>query len=439
MSRHALDVWDADVKVGTVAWDSLDDRFDFDYSPGWASRETAYPVSPQIPLRGEAPNSSTVKRFIENLLPEGRALDIVATTHRVAKNNIFGLIRELGRESAGALAFVPEGESPSNRPEKLREVSHSELARRIEERALVPFALWDGRVRLSIAGFQDKLPAFLDGDRIFLAEGALASTHILKPEPADARVAMLVANEHFCMSLTRALGVPVATVRILRVPNPVLVVERFDRAREAERVRRIHIIDACQALDLPVSYKYERNLGSGRDVRQIRDGVSFPRLFSVNDFVTQKAVTAQAFTRWAIAQYLVGNTDAHGKNISFFSQPHGLSLASFYDIVSTVQYPDLDHELAMAFGDEFALEAVSPYAWADFAHRVNVPRQALVREMRRMAGVAQKQAPRLAAAPDYVGEERDVVVRISDFVRSQAAKLIEMTPPTLGVDSKSLE
>lgn len=438
MSRHALGVWDAGAKIGAVGWDSLEDRFTFDYAREWASREDAYAISPQLPLRGDPPDSSTVKRFIENLLPEGRALDIVATTHRVAKNNIFGLIRELGRESTGALTFVPEGESPSNRPDALREVSHAELARRIEERALVPFAVWDGRVRLSIAGFQDKLAAYLDGDRIFLADGALASTHILKPEPADDRFPMLVANEHFCMALVRTLDIAAAPVRILRAPNPVLVVERFDRAREAERVRRIHIIDACQALDLPVSYKYEHNFGNGRDVRHIRDGVSFPLLFSINDFVTQKAVTTQALARWAIAQYLLGNADAHGKNVSFFSQPHGLSLAPFYDIVSTVQYPDLDHELAMAIGDEFALETIGPYAWADFALRVNVPRQALVREMRRMAGVARKQAPELAAAPCYVAEEQNFVARISEFVRLQAEKLEAMAPLILDVDVKVL-
>lgn len=28
------------------------------------------------------------------------------------------------------------------------------------------------------------------------------------------------------------------------------------------RAERLHIIDACQAFDLPVSFKYERNFGS---------------------------------------------------------------------------------------------------------------------------------------------------------------------------------
>lgn len=162
-------------------------------------------------------------------------------------------------------------------------------------------------MRMSIAGYQDKLPVYMEDGRIFLVEGDLASTHILKPEPDGGRLPMLVANEHFSMSLTQRLGLVVAPVSIMRLPNPVLVVERFDRVREPGRVRGVHIIDTCQALDLPVSYKYERNFGSGKDVQNIRDGVSFARLFSVADYTAQKAATRQALARWALFQYLIGS------------------------------------------------------------------------------------------------------------------------------------
>jgi serine/threonine-protein kinase HipA len=57
-------------------------------------------------LHGPKPTSATVRRFIENLLPKGRALDIAATIHKVSRNNIFGLVRELGAETAGALSLT---------------------------------------------------------------------------------------------------------------------------------------------------------------------------------------------------------------------------------------------------------------------------------------------------------------------------------------------
>jgi serine/threonine-protein kinase HipA len=204
--------------------------------------------------------------------------------------------------------------------------------------------------------------------------------------------------------------------------------------RDAERVRRLHIIDACQALDLPVAYKYERNFGSGRDVRNIRDGVSFGRLFSIAQYTVEKAVTRLGLLRWALFQYLIGNADAHGKNMSFFCKPAGLALAPCYDLISVVQYEGLDHELAMAYGDEFRLGQIRPYDWAVFAVRTNIPRALLVREMVRMGKGAAEAAARQAKDSLYVEQERPLVAQIAEFVRRQATSMVEMAPAVARVD-----
>ncbi|MCD6674551.1 MAG: HipA domain-containing protein [Burkholderiaceae bacterium] len=107
--------------------------------------------------------------------------------------------------------------------------------------------------------------------------------------------------------------------------------------------------------------------------------MGFAHRFSTLGFVTKRAGAAQTLLRWAIFQCVVGNADGHGKNVSFFSRPQRLAVAPFYDIVSTVQYGELDADLGMAFGDEFELAAIGPFDWADFAHRANVPRAALRR------------------------------------------------------------
>ena len=438
MSTHALGVFDRPTRVGTVEYDSLDERFSFTFDPSWQIADTSYSISPHIQKSGEPAASSTVRRFLENLLPEGRALDIVSTTHQVSKNNIYGLVRALGQETAGALSFLADGATPQSQISSRREISREELKQRIEDRANLPFTVWDGRVRMSIAGYQDKLSVYVEGERFYLVEGRLATTHILKPEPVEGNLPMLVANEHFCMSLANRLGLPVAPVSIERLPNPVLVVERFDRAREPGRVRRLHMIDACQALNLPVSYKFERNLGNGRDVRAIRDGVSFERLFSVTNYTLEKALTRLQLLRWALFNYLVGNSDAHGKNVSFFCRAEGLALAPFYDLVSVVQYDGVEHELAMAYGDEFQLPEVSALAWADFARRTGTPRSLLAREMRRMGAEAEEAAEVQAGEAIYVGPEKEFVRRISNFVREQAGKLIELASPMTEVDPAAL-
>ena len=238
-------------------------------------------------------------------------------------------------------------------PTTRREITPAELFKqRIEKRAKVPFAVWDGRVRMSIAGYQDKLSVYIDEARMYLVEGELASTHILKPEPADGRLPMLVENGHYCMSLGKRLGFPVAPVSILRVPEPVLVVERFDRAREAERVRRLHIIDGCR-LSTSRTHTNTSETSVPCVTFETSKRCEFERLFPITEYTVEKAVTRMGLLRWAMFQYLIGNCDAHGKNVSFFCKPAGLSLAPSYDLVSVVQYDGLDHRLAMAYGDKF--------------------------------------------------------------------------------------
>lgn len=439
MTRQVLDVFAGTARVGRLGYDPLDETFSFDYDPSWREISDSYSISPHISMYGQPAPSSTLRRFLDNLLPEGRALDVVATANQVSKNNLYALIRELGQETSGALCFLPEGADPSRNNATKREIGRDELRQRIEDRAQLPFMVWDGRVRMSIAGFQDKLAVYLDHDRMYLVEGELASTHILKPEPAEGRLQMLVANEHFCMTLARRLGLAAAHVDILRLPDPVLVVERFDRLRDDERVRRIHIIDGCQALNFPASYKYERNFGSGRDVRHIRDGASFPRLFSLAaEHSVQKAVTRLEMVRWALFNYLIGNCDAHGKNLSFFCRHDGLWLAPFYDLVSVVQYDDLDHELAMAYGDAFLLEEIARYQWADFAAATGTPRSVLAREMRRLGKAALAAAPAQAGESSYIDTERELVDSISTFVQAQAQKLLDMAKPMTQVDPSLL-
>lgn len=438
---HVLNIYDGDSVVGVVRYASRTDTFSFSYDAGWLARKQAYALAPAFPLHGETDPVGPVghiRRFLENLLPEGRALDIVVRAEHVTRSNIYGIIRAIGRETTGALCFLPEGEAPGLDNEPLREIQDAELRQRIAERAHVPLAVWDGKVRLSIAGYQDKLAVHLTDGHMYLANARYASTHILKPEPTDPGMAGLVVNEHYCMRLAAALKLDVAKVDLWRLPTPVLVVERFDRQRVADGVHRIHVIDTCQALDLPVSFKYERNLGGGRDVRDIRDGVSFERLFSVVRHTPKKAATRLALLRWALFQFLIGNTDAHGKNVSFYCRPEGLALAPFYDLVSVVQFPAVDHELAMAFGDEFDLGAITPYDMADFAKRTGTPRSLLSREMRNMAKATQAVVGPLASDPVYLESEQANLQKLNDFVLSQATRLEEMLEPMLGISEDDL-
>jgi serine/threonine-protein kinase HipA len=465
MTQHVLHVCTQERPVGQLTFDTLENLYGFRYLPSWTACPEAFSLSPAIALGREPDSRGSVQRFLGNLLPEGRVLDIISATEQISKSNTFGLIRALGKEPVGAFSFMAldADEEQLARAIRARQqeavrrpVSNEELSDRLKKRDLIPFPIWDGKVRLSLAGYQDKLQVLVEGDNLSLVDGALSSTHILKPETLNPNTPHLVANEHFCMTLARQMKLPVAHVAIRRTPDPILLIERFDRQivwddekpNTAKAILRRHVVDGCQALDLPVDYKYERNLGSNRDVRNIREGVSFARLFALLDKTTPEkamvvnmpAVARRFLLRWAVLNLLLGNSDAHGKNLSFFVRRSGLEPTPLYDLVSVCAYDgnSISHELAMAYGDDFRIEEISPFSLADFAYRTKTPVSQLVREIRSLASSAMNLAPQLARSDVYVGDERDMVHRVAAFILRQAQRLLAIAPDIDKVDKSLL-
>ncbi|EUC13727.1 HipA N-terminal domain-containing protein [Burkholderia sp. YR290] len=449
---HDLHVTAHEGAVGRLDFDARQSLYRFTYDANWPGRRHAFPLSPHIPLSGDEPPGGAVHRFIANLLPEGRALDVASVVYQVSKDNTYGLIRMLGKEPVGALSFLATDDDgkpihPEERPPARREISPDELSQRIRERDVIPFPVWDGKVRLSVAGYQDKLQVLVEGERIALADGPLSSTHILKPESRSPVTPCMVANEHYCMTLASRMGLLTAPVSIRRIPEPILLIGRFDRKVEldpsdgesVQAVRRRHVIDGCQALDLPVTFKYERNFGNTPDVRNIREGVSFEKLFALQRHLDNPAAARTFMIRWALFQLLIGNSDAHGKNLSFFMHGGGLEPAPLYDLVSVNAYGErVEQDMAMGYGEAFRLEDITPFALADFARRTGTVPRFLGREMTRMAQAAKALAPDLARSDVYVGDERALVHTISDFIAVQAERLLQFAPMVPQVDRKLL-
>lgn len=421
-------------EVGRLQFDPDNDSFSFDYAPGWADRADTFQLSPHITFKQRA-SAVSVRRFIQNLLPEGQALDVAAAFANVSRSNTFALVRALGRESAGALRFLPLAQALPTEAQR-RLVPFKELQLRIDERDRQPFAIWDGKIRISVAGYQDKLLVVREGQELYLVDGTLSSTHILKPQPRNPHLPHMVANEHFCMQLANRVGVArestqwAARVDILRVPSPVLCVERFDRRLLQGGMRSVHILDACQALDRPVEHKYERNIGSGSDVAHIRDGVGFQALGALRTagFLANTAIDVRQIARWGILTLLLGNSDAHAKNLSFFARGSLLAVAPFYDLVCTTIYDAdrIEHDLAMAFGDEFRLAQIKAFGLADFCERLGWPRRAFARELKALCQLARQEASGQARDEVYVGEEQATVNAVAEFVTRQAGLLEQM-------------
>jgi len=440
---HTLSVKINGDSLGELSFDAALNLFDFQYSKAWLNRPDRFPLSEHIPLEpisgsNQAYQSAHIKQFFDNLLPEGQVLDDVTSMHQISKANLIAILGVLGSETSGALTI--EGAA---KQESLRKLPLTEISERIRSRPQQSFSIWDGKVRLSIAGFQDKIAALRLDNQWFLTEGSrYASTHILKPEPVSKVMRGMTSNEFFCMRLAKAIGLDVADVELIKVPEPVLVIARFDRHLTKDRVDRLHIIDGCQALGLPVSYKYERNFGLGKDVAQIREGASLPKLFELIERSTARPVLQRlVLLNWAVFQVLIGNIDAHAKNLSFRCSSTGLSLAPAYDLVSGVSFAndDLDKSYAMAIGDAFLEADLSPYEWASFAHACKLPFSVVSRALGQLSLKILKSIDGVASEVVEQGANEEIVQSIVGIVKNECQRQLEMAQQVKDVSVELFE
>jgi serine/threonine-protein kinase HipA len=287
------------------------------------------------------------------------------------------MLEQIGGECAGAVTFIPFGTPFPQAEGRCRALSESELATLLMELPRRPLLAGDKDIRLSLAGAQDKIAVHVAEGKISLPLGGAPSSHILKP--ANPHFPGLVFNEAFCMRLAGVVGLPVAQVETGKAgETEYLLVERYDRefvmqnatndgkslghfALGYERKRaadsgtslrlmdmkRLHQEDFCQALGVPPELKY-----------QTEGGPSLKQCFElVRDASDAPVIDLQYYLDAVIFNFLIGNHDAHGKNFSLLYSGETIlgrstRLAPFYDILSTVFYPDLTKKMAMKIGGE---------------------------------------------------------------------------------------
>lgn len=409
--------------LGWVTLEGKDDRYGLEYASSWLAGQ-GYAISPHL-QPGEC-DSEKVKRFLSNLLPEGKWLEELSVDNQISKSNVFGLIALIGAETTGALTFHYDGAGQEPRPTAFREVGAEELTERIAQRQRISIAKWDGKPRLSVAGVQDKLPIMIrpDGTMGF-GEGELASTHILK---FGRRPDMhMMINEFLCMKLAVLVKLPVAKVSLRRFGEPALVVERFDRRWRGDRVDRLHLIDGCQLLDLPPTYKYERPFGKAGEGARIRTGASLPKLFAASRNCRIPAKAGRDLLNWTLFQLLIGNSDAHGKNLSFFVGKAGIDVAPSYDLMNLDVYEDeFERDLALAVGDEFDAEKVMPYDLAEFCESSHLPQRQVATSLKNLCTAAMGRLGSLPLGEDWSGEEKDFARELIEKIKGNAERLLAM-------------
>jgi serine/threonine-protein kinase HipA len=334
---RALEVWTNGLHVAT--WSvAARGGMELRYDPQWQASAGGRPLSLSLPfgadhspIRGQAVDS-----YFDNLLPDSAEIrKRVANRFRTRTLEPFDLLEAVGRDCAGAVQILPEGEEPVgfDKIEGTR-MTDAQIAAHLHGLVAPPLPGQDkdDEFRLSIAGAQEKSALLRQGNRWLAPHGATPTTHILKlplglvgNRKADLRTS--VENEWLCMQLLQAFGLPVARTTIEDFGDQrVLCVERFDRQLHASGnwIVRLPQEDFCQVHGLPPTLKYEADGGPG--------ATDIANILSFSDEARQDIAT---LLQAQILFWLLAATDGHAKNFSIHLLPQGrYRLTPLYDVMS---------------------------------------------------------------------------------------------------------
>lgn len=389
-------------------------RLAFAYDRDWLTSSERHPLSLSLPLREEPFEDTATRIWFGNLLPEEDVLKAVARRLGRSTGDIFGLLVDLGGECAGAVSLIPPDTEISQQGDYQR-WSDDELLALASADPPPPLLAGEAGVRLSLAGAQNKVPVYVDDTGLHKCIGTWATTHILKP-PIRSAIPLphTVENEAFCMQLAKRLGlvVPQAEIRTIRDQSFYLV-ERYDRIRQDGRVVRLHQEDTCQALGIEANLKYEESGGPTLAViwRLLRNHSAAP------------AVDARQLLRWISFNFLIGNADAHGKNLSLLYDHDGsVRLAPFYDLLCTGCYSQLDKRMAMRIGGERHPEELRRRHWERLAEELEIRPKVLLNELKGLTQEIEKGAALLADGFKGLYDCGDTISAIQEIIRQRSSR-----------------
>jgi len=396
--------------VGTITRSSSG-ALSFEYADSWLATGGGFALATSLPLRPGAHETA----FFGNLLPEAGAREHIAKSAGISPGNDFAFLRIFGADCAGSLEIAdPDERLRASAASDILLLSGEDGARLATKSGFASFFHPERRVRLSLAGAQNKLAVIKTDDGLAVPLDGRPSTHILKlPNPDYEGI---VENEAVMLSVARAIGLPVVEHDVVTVgKTKMLLIARYDREVKDGEVLRVHQQDLCQATGLPPDTKYESE-----------GGPSLKTAFDVvRDEVADPLTAAGAMLDWVVFNVLVHNADAHAKNVSLLRAGDGRQeLAPFYDLVCTGAYP-VDHRMAMSVGGQSDPGAITKKNWVQFASDVGIGKSLVLRTVREIADrIPDPLDQELAVLHDRLGRvprrqqiERIVKLRVKKTLR----------------------
>lgn len=406
---ECLDVYLCGQRVGIL--ERIEGRLSFRYLSEYLStgREA---ISVTLPLSEKSYEERDVMAFFSNLLPDEGVRRRIADILQLSVDDTFGLLRKIGGDCAGAIAFWEPGRRPEDIAEgRYRELSDMEGYALLEDLANRPLGMDESFRGISGAGAQDKLIACLKEGHILLPLDGTPSTHIIKP--GIERFPGSVFNEYFCMQLSKRCGFRTAESSILELRGvSYYATRRYDRELVGGVVRRLHQEDFCQLARCRPEIKYQDQGGPSivDCMRLIRAELRLPAV-DVIDFVDR-----------TVFNFLVGNGDAHGKNFSVLYVGGRPRLSPVYDVICTAVYPTIAKKMAMKFDGKFEFRWITPGKIIRTFERAGLNGKVVIDSIKRVSSSVKDQLPSLS---DEVNARYPADV-YHDIIRGTYARLRQL-------------
>jgi len=361
MHEDKLNVWCNGGHVGYLWRDGKND-IGFRYSEDWLENPVRFPVSVTLPLRSESYDAGGEKRvahnFFANLLPEADSRKRICREKKISESNDFELLRAIGGECAGALSII--GNEPAQATPEYRPLSDNDLTRLLVKRnPLAVVEESDSPPRFSLAGAQDKVPVKYEDGQFFIPLDNSISTHILKYRLRD--VSHVPAYETITTWTANELKLGACDINYhTHGGESFSLAKRYDRITTSDGLVRLHQEDFCQASGRSSQNKYEHE-----------GGPSFAECLKlIQKHSTQPLQDIPRLIQWQVLNFLVGNSDAHAKNLSFlYGLDNTSRLSPFYDLIAIHAWPShvINHDLALSIGGESNIHKVKRSHWEKLA------------------------------------------------------------------------
>ena len=312
-------------------------------------------------IPGTEPPIDEVSNFLGGYVPEGNHRAVMASRRGIDAGDLFALLREFGGSLAGAVTVrPPDGHDGQTEAGWLEELSDKGLADRLRQALRDTDQAVPDDSRSTLPGFQPKVLVTRTASGWSQPHGSMHSTHILKPQVPN-RATRLV-DEHYGHLLAQAAGLADFASELLESDGVTfLAIQRFDRqVLNGGEVKLIHQEDSAQALGLDwrtSDAKFQDPHWPDNPAR-----ASAARIAQMLATNPGSSALVQDWARRLVLSAVLGDNDAHAKNVALLHTEQGTGLAPAYDTVPSLFARDMIDEgfrLALAVNGSFDHRQVS--------------------------------------------------------------------------------